>query len=88
MFVAALAWNAYCRTFEIDWARQGVNYAFLLYDWDSIEVFGLSTITYAVRRKGRSENVTLLGEPVEWNQGPYETIGRAQTKESDYRGTL
>lgn len=57
----------------------GLNMGFI-YIWDSTEVFGLFTIASEVRRQGRSKIVTLRAEPVEWNQGPYKTIGGAQAK--------
>lgn len=60
----------------------------MLYDWDATEVVGFSAITHEVRRQGRSENVTLRAESVEWHQGPYENIGGAQMEARDYFRTF
>lgn len=87
-FDASLVMVAIFRTFQIDWARNGVHHAFLLWDWDSTEVFRLSTITHAVCWKGPYEIAALHAEPIEWPQRPHETIGESQTNAQDYFWTL
>lgn len=74
---AALAWVAYSRTLEIEWTFHGVNYAFVLYDWNYTEVTEFTTVVHTIRRRGRPVDVTLSAELVNWHQMPQQSIGEA-----------